>query len=235
LAKLSLCSEFPCFHLCFHQVDLGEEWRYFRPKVLQLNPRQQMESQHLPTATSNQVTELLRKWREGDQAALDALMPLVYDELRRVAHHYLQRERPDHTLQSTAVVHEAYLRLVDAPAQFQNRQHFFAVASQLMREILVDYARRCRARKRDGGYKLALEEVVRLPTKDVDVIALDDALKELARLDARQARIVELRFFGGLSIEDTAEVLQISRATVERHWATARAWLHGEMKRKGPP
>jgi RNA polymerase sigma factor (TIGR02999 family) len=189
----------------------------------------------LPRAASNQVTELLRKWGEGDQAALDALMPLVYDELRRVAHHYMQQERPDHTLQSTAVVHEAYMRLVDAPAQFQNRQHFFAVASQLMRQILVDYARRHRALKRDGGYKLALEEAIKLPTKDVDLIDLDNALKELARLDARQARIVELRFFGGLSTEQTAEVLYISAATVERSWASARAWLYREMNRNALP
>jgi RNA polymerase sigma factor (TIGR02999 family) len=147
-----------------------------------------------------------------------------------VAHHYLQRERPHHTLQSTAIVHEAYLRLVDAPVQFQNRQHFFAVASQLMRQILVDYARRHRARKRDGGYKLALEEVIKLPTRDVELIALDDALNDLARLDARQARIVELRFFGGLSTEQTAQVLSISPATVERSWASARVWLLREMR-----
>lgn len=189
----------------------------------------------MPRAASNQVTELLRKWRAGDQAALDAVMPLVYDELRRVAHHHLQGERRDHTLQSTAVVHEAYLRLVDAPAQFQNRQHFFAVASQLMRRILVDYARRRRALKRDAGYRLALEEGLNIPTKDVDLIKLDDALKELAGMDARQARIVELRFFGGLSLEETAEVLSISAATVERDWATARAWLYRQMKRNSSP
>jgi RNA polymerase sigma factor (TIGR02999 family) len=189
----------------------------------------------LPRAASNQVTELLRKWSEGDQAALDALMPLVYDELCRVAHHYLQRERPHHTLQSTAIVHEAYLRLVGAPVQFQNRQHFFAVASQLMRQILVDYARRHRAIKRDGSYKLALEDAVQLPARGVDLIALDEALKELAQMDAQQTRIVELRFFGGLSIEDTAEVLHLSTATVERHWATARAWLYRQMNRNGSP
>lgn len=189
----------------------------------------------MPRATSNQVTELLLKWSEGDQAALDALMPLVYDELRRVAHHYMQQERPDHTLQSTAVVHEAYLRLVDSSAQFQNRQHFFAVAAQLIRQILVDHARRRRARKRDAGYKLALEEDIKLPTRSVDLIALDDALKELARLDARQARIVELRFFGGLSSEQTAKVLCISRATAERSWASARAWLYREMNRSAAP
>jgi RNA polymerase sigma-70 factor (ECF subfamily) len=143
-------------------------------------------------------------------------MPLVYDELRRVAHNYLQRERFDHTLQSTAVVHEAYLRLVEGAVEFQNREHFFAVAAQLMRQILVDYARRHRSLKRDAGYKLALDEALKLPSKDVDLVDLDDALKELARMDARQGRIVELRFFGGLSIEETAEVLSISAATVER-------------------
>jgi RNA polymerase sigma factor (TIGR02999 family) len=185
--------------------------------------------QRLLGSTSNQVSELLRRWREGDHAALDALMPLVYDELRRVAHNYLQRERFDHTLQSTAVVHEAYLRLVGGAVEFQNREHFFAVAAQLMRQILVDYARRHRSRKRDAGYKFALEEVLELPSKEVDLVDLDDALKELARMDARQGRIVELRFFGGLSIEETAEVLSISTATVERSWASARAWLYRQL------
>jgi RNA polymerase sigma-70 factor (ECF subfamily) len=161
---------------------------------------------------------------------MDALVPLVYDELRRVAHNYLQQERLDHTLQSTAVVHEA-LRLVEGAVEFQNRQHFFAVAAQLMRQILVDYARRHRSLKRDGGYKLALDEALKLPSKDVDLVDLDDALKELARMDARQGRIVELRFFGGLSIEDTAEALSLSAATVERSWASARAWLYRQLKR----
>src|SRR5580700_9164364 len=185
----------------------------------------------LPGTTSNQVTELLRRWREGDQVAMDALVPLVYDELRRVAHNYLQRERLDHTLQSTAVVHEAYLRLVENAVEFQNREHFFAVSAQLMRQILVDYARRHRSRKRDGGYKLSLDEALKLPSKDVDLVNLDDALKELARMDARQGRIVELRFFGGLSIEETADVLSLSAATVERSWASARAWLYRQLKR----
>jgi RNA polymerase sigma-70 factor (ECF subfamily) len=162
-------------------------------------------------------------------------MPLVYDELRRVAHNYLQRERFDHTLQSTAVVHEAYLRLVDGSVEFQNREHFFAVASQLMRQILVDYARRHRSRKRDGGYKLALDQALKLPSKDVDLVNLDDALKELARMDARQGRIIELRFFGGLSIEETAEVLSLSAATVERSWSSARAWLYRQLNRNAAP
>ena len=180
---------------------------------------------------SNQVTELLRRWSAGDHAALDALMPLVYEELRRVAHNHLRRERMDHTLQSTAVVHEAYLRLAGGAGQFENRQHFFAVAAQLMRQILVDYARKHRSLKRDGGVKLAFDEVLKIPDKDVDVIDLDDALRQLSRMDARQGRIVELRFFGGLSIDETAEVLSISSATVERSWASARAWLYRQMSR----
>jgi RNA polymerase sigma factor (TIGR02999 family) len=157
-------------------------------------------------------------------------MPLVYDELRRVAHNRLQRERSNHTLQSTAVVHEAYLRLIEGTIEFQNREHFFAVASHLMRQILVDYARKHRSRKR-GGFKLVLDEALRIPGKNVDLLNLDDALRELARMDARQGRIVELRFFGGLSIDETAKVLSISAATVERSWASARAWLYRELNR----
>ena len=185
----------------------------------------------MPGDTSNQVTELLKRWGEGDHAALNSLIPLVYDELRRIAHNRLQRERSGHTLQSTAVVHEAYTRLVEGAVQFQNRQHFFAVAAQLMRQILVDYARRHRSRKRDGGFKLALDEAQEIPGNDVNLIHLDDALNELARMDARQARIVELRFFGGLSTDETAKVLSISAATVERSWASARLWLYRELNR----
>jgi RNA polymerase sigma factor (TIGR02999 family) len=185
----------------------------------------------LPDTRSNQVTELLRKWRAGDAAAFDALMPLVYDELRRVAHNRLQRERLDHTLQSTAVVHEAYLRLAGGAGQFENRQHFFAVAAQLMRQILVDYARKHRSRKRGRGYKLALDDAIKIPGKSVDLVDLDEALRELFRMDARQGRIVELRFFAGLSIAETAEVLSISAATVERSWASARAWLFRHLNR----
>ena len=180
---------------------------------------------------SNQVTELLVKWRDGDQGAFKDLVPLVYGELRRLAHHYLRSERPDHTLQSTALVHEAYLRLVSQePNGLQNRAHFFAVASQLMRQILVDFARSHRAAKRNQGCTLSLDEAVVLPqSKDVDLIALDDALSRLSRLSERQSRIVELRFFGGLSIEETSQVLGVSSATVERDWTIARAWLHREI------
>lgn len=187
----------------------------------------------VPGTKSNQVSELLQRWKAGDHVALDALMPLVYEELRRVAHNHLRRERVDHTLQSTAVVHEAYLRLAGGAGQFENRQHFFAVAAQLMRQILVDYARKRRSLKREGGgVKLAYDEALRIPKKkDVDVVDLDDALRELSRLDARQGQIVELRFFGGLSIDETAEVLSISPATVERSWASARAWLYRRMDR----
>jgi RNA polymerase sigma factor (TIGR02999 family) len=185
----------------------------------------------MPDTESNQVTELLKKWRGGDRTALDALMPLVYKELRRVAHNRLQRERCDHTLQSTALVNEAYLRLVENAAQPENRQHFFAMAAQLMRQILVDHARKHRSLKRHGGYKLALDEAIRVPEREVDLVDLDDALKQLSSMDGRQGRVVELRFFGGLSIEETAEVLSISPATVERSWASARAWLYREMNR----
>jgi RNA polymerase sigma factor (TIGR02999 family) len=184
---------------------------------------------------SGPVSQLLIRWKDGQNAALETLLPIVYDELRRVAHHYLQGERPGHTLQSTALVHEAYLRLaVQQPLQLQNRAHFFAVAAQLMRQILVDYARNRKAAKRRNDCKIALDEAVELPQKrDLDVLALDEALKELARLDSQQARIVELRFFGGLSIEETSDVLEISPARVKRDWATARAWLYREMDRTG--
>ena len=184
--------------------------------------------------TSTQVTELLVRWRGGDKAALDSLMPLVYTELRRIANRYLQGERSDHTLQSTALVHEAYVRMTeqDLP-QWQNRAHFFAVAAQLMRQILVDHARSHRASKRGGSaYKLALDEAEEQPlVRDVDVVALDDALKSLAHMDEQQSRVVELKFFGGLTVEDTAEVLGVSPSTVKRDWTTARAWLFRELNR----
>jgi len=193
-----------------------------------------MRGRPLQRGTSTQVTELLGRWRAGDREALDSLMPLVYQELRRIAQHYLSNERPDHTLQSTALVHEAYVRLTqqDLP-QWQNRAHFFAVAAQLMRQILVDYARSHRASKRGGNvYKLALDEAEEQPQAfDVDIVALDDALKSLAEMDGQQSRVVELKFFGGLSIEDTAEVLGISASTVKRDWITARAWLYRELDR----
>jgi RNA polymerase sigma factor (TIGR02999 family) len=182
-------------------------------------------------SASQPISALLSKWRAGDKQALEVLIPLVYQELRRIAQHHLRQERPDHTLQSTALVHEAYLRLMkQGAADIENRTHFLAVASRLMRQILVDHARGHRAAKRGGGLKLELGDAMAIQQEQgVDLIALDNALNELARLDARQSRIVEMRFFGGLSIEDTAEIIGISRTTVKREWATARAWLRREM------
>jgi RNA polymerase sigma factor (TIGR02999 family) len=182
----------------------------------------------------SQVTELLARWNQGEAAAREALVPLVYPELRRVARKCLAAQHGDHTLQSTALVHEAYLRLVSRNSvQWQDRVHFFAVASRLMRGILVDHARRRHAAKRGGAVvTLVLDEALSLPKKKaLDLLALDDALTGLSILDARQSQIVELRFFGGLSIEDTAGTLGISPATVKREWATARLWLHKAMHR----
>jgi RNA polymerase sigma-70 factor (ECF subfamily) len=179
------------------------------------------------------VTQLLVDWSNGDQSALDRLMPVVYDELRRLAGNYLRRERAGHTLQPTALVNEAYMRLVDQrQARWQNRAQFFGVAAQLMRRILVDHARVRQAQKRGGSEQeqLSLSEAERLGEKpDIDLLALHEALNELALIDEQQARIVELRFFGGLTIEETAEVLGISHATVERDWTLARAWLRREL------
>jgi RNA polymerase sigma factor (TIGR02999 family) len=187
--------------------------------------------------TSGQVTELLVRWRGGDREALDALMPLVYDELRRLAQHYLRLERSDHTLQSTALVHEAYVRLVgrDSPP-WQSRAHFFGIAARLMRQILVEHARAHRAAKRGGNaVKLTLEDATSVAQPvAIDLVALDDALQKLAVLDVRQSRLVELRFFAGLTIEDAAEALELSPATVAREWTIARAWLYREIARSAP-
>jgi RNA polymerase sigma factor (TIGR02999 family) len=183
--------------------------------------------------SSDQVTELLARWQVGDEAALRALVPLVYQELRRLAHHFLLNERPGHTLQSTALVHEAYLRLAKAEAgDFKNREHFLAIAAQLMRQILVDYARTRRAGKRDGGQRVTWSDALTWAhQRGPDLIALDDALSALSELDPQQGRVVELRFFGGLSIEETARVLAVSPATVKRDWRTARVWLHRQISR----
>jgi RNA polymerase sigma-70 factor, ECF subfamily len=181
---------------------------------------------------SQDVTQLLMQWTGGDAAALDQLLPLVYDELRRLAASYLRRERSDHTLQSTALVHEAYLRLVDQrETQYQNRAHFFAVASQMIRRILVDHARGHMRDKRGGGApKLSIDEALAVPGENnLDLVALDDALHTLAELDPRQSRVVEMRFFGGLSIEETAEALEVSPATIKREWTTAKAWLFRQL------
>ena len=187
----------------------------------------------LHSASSNQVTDLLARWSEGDAAAREALVPVVYNELRRVAGRCLAGDR-NQTLQSTALVHEAYLRLVGRDSlRVESRAHFFGIAARLMREILVDHARMRGAAKRGANcLTLTLDEAIALPQKhEVDLVTLDDALNRLAILDARQSQIIDLRFFGGLSIEDTSRVLGISPATVKREWATARLWLMREIGR----
>jgi RNA polymerase sigma factor (TIGR02999 family) len=176
--------------------------------------------------------DLFHRWRAGDREALDALLPLVYEELRRVARARLRNERGDHTLQTTALIHEAYLRLANgAPAQVNDHCHFISLSSGLMRQILVDHARAHLAAKRRGGCRVALAEDVAIsePGGEVDVLAVDDALTRLSHLDLQQARVVELRYFGGLSIRETSDVMGVSEATVKRDWATARAWLRREM------
>jgi len=191
----------------------------------------------MATVSSQAVSDLLARWQGGDEAALRALVPLVYNELRRLAHYYLKQERTGHTLQSTALVHEAFLRLAkQGHAQLENRAHFFAVSAQLMRQVLVDYARSRRAAKRNLGHKISWDDAITwAKQRTPDLIALDDALNELAKLDAQQSKIVELRFFGGLSIEETSQVLSVSPSTVKREWNSARAWLHREMKRGVQP
>ena len=179
------------------------------------------------------VTTLLVEWSVGNSQAFNELMPLVYDQLRQLAARQLRRELPNHTLHSTALVHEAYLKLIDqSRVQWKDREHFFAVASQMIRRILVTYARFRHASKRGGATMLAFDESIALPDrKDVDLVALDDALESLSRLDAQQGRIVELRFFGGLSIDGTARVMGISTSTPTRDWNVARAWLFRELSR----
>jgi RNA polymerase sigma-70 factor, ECF subfamily len=181
------------------------------------------------TQSPQQTTQLLVAWGRGDQAARDELMPLVYEELRRLAHHYMKQERPDHTLQTSALVHEAYVRLVgQKEIHWQNRAHFFGIAARLMRQILVDYARKRRYAKRGGDERRVSLDEANILSKEraADVVALDEALKSLAEIDPRQSQIVELRFFGGLSIEETAEVLGVSPGTVMADWTIAKAWLH---------
>ena len=185
--------------------------------------------------TQHQITQLLEQWGGGDQQALEKLTPLVYAELHRLASRYLRRERPDHTLQSTALVNEAYLKLAGQHSvRWQNRAHFFGIAAQLIRRILVDYARTRLADKRGSDApKLSLDDVLEsTAARDLDLVALDDALDDLAKIDARQSRVVELRFFAGLSVEETAEVMQMSPATVKREWTAAKAWLFRELRRQ---
>jgi len=186
-------------------------------------------------SSTHDVTELLIEWSNGDKAALDKLMPLIHEELRRLAHHYMSHERPGHTLQTTALVNEAYLRLVNRKGvHWQNRAHFFAIAATLMRSLLVDHARSHAYAKRGGdARKITIDEAMIVSQeRAAEVVALDDVLKQLANFDPQQSRIVELRFFGGLTIDETAEVLGLSPATIKREWSTARAWLYRELSKK---
>lgn len=184
------------------------------------------------STSQNSVTQLLIEWRDGDQTALDKLIPLVYAELRRLARHYMRRERAGHTLQTSGLINEAYLRLVDHKGmRWQNREHFYAVAAQAMRRILVDYARSRNYAKRGGDARVVeLEEAAVVAKQQVaDLVALDDALKDLASIDKRKSQIVEMRYFGGMSVEETARALGISSVTVMREWSTAKAWLLRQM------
>ena len=187
----------------------------------------------MPDSRSSQVTQLLAEWSQGDESALEALAPLVYEELRRLASSYMRRERPNHTLQATALVHEAYLRMIDQRVAWRNRGHFYAIAAKMMRRILVDHAKRTKAAKRGAGQApLSLNDAAELGSgSQRQLIALDEALTELARSDPERSQIVELRFFGGLSNEESAEVLGISPATVQRKWTGAKAWLYHELSR----
>jgi RNA polymerase sigma factor (TIGR02999 family) len=187
----------------------------------------------MPTPNPHEVSRLLLAWSEGDKAAMDQLMPLVYGELRRLAKHHMRRERAGHTLQTTALIHEAYLRLIDASqARLENRRHFFAVASRLMRQVLTDLARERGSHKRGGGAEqVSLDEALMVSEqRDEGLLALDEALSALAELDARKSQVVELRFFGGLSVEETAEALDVSVETVHRDWRLARSWLLRKLR-----
>src|SRR5437660_1237171 len=185
-----------------------------------------------PSVSPHRVTQLLREWTQGDDSALAELTPLVYEELRRLAHHYMEGERPDHTLQTTALVNEAYLRLADQTnPRWENRAHFFAVAARAMRRVLVNYARSQRSQKRGGGaLKVELDEAALVsPEESQEIIDLHEALERLATLDARKAQVVELKYFGGLNYDEMAEVLKISSITVRRDWRFAKAWLYTQL------
>lgn len=187
----------------------------------------------MPSASPQKVTQLLADWSHGEDAALAELTPLVYEELRRLAHHYMEGQRPDHTLQTTALVNEAYLRLADQTSpNFTNRSHFFAVAAQAMRQILVNYAKASQAQKRGGGArKVELDEAALIsPEQTREILDLNEGLERLATLDSRKAHVVELKYFGGLNHDEIAEVLKISTVTVRRDWIFAKAWLHSELQ-----
>jgi RNA polymerase sigma-70 factor (ECF subfamily) len=204
----------------------------YQPKATFLPGTRQKFFEEMTAPVPSEATRLLIDWSNGDREAAAGLMPLVYEELRQRARSYLQRERADHTLQATALVHEAYLRLVDQETTtWRNRAHFFGVAAQLMRRILVDHARRHRREKRGGAWdKVEFDEALTpAVSRNLDVIALDDALQDLTQLNPQHARIVELRFFGGLKTDEVAEVLKLSSRTVEREWRMARAWLRAQI------
>lgn len=189
----------------------------------------------MTTTSSHEITQLLLAWNDGDQTALDKLVPLVYGELRRLARRYMNRESPGHLLQTTALVNEAYMRLIDADqVKWQNRAHFFAISARVMRRILVDFARRSNKLKRGGNaIEVSLDEaLVVSANRGADLVAIDDALTALAELDPRQSQVVELRFFGGLKDNEIAEVLKVSHGTVRRDWRLARAWLHRELSNR---
>jgi RNA polymerase sigma-70 factor (ECF subfamily) len=190
----------------------------------------------MKVAAADNLTGLLMEWHEGDKSALDRLTPLVYNELRRIAHRYVQRERNGHTFQTTALVNEAFVRLAGAEeVAWQNRAHFFAVCAQVMRHILIDHARRRRYAKRGGeAQQVSLADADAMtPQRAAELVALDEALEELSRIDPRKARVVELRYFGGLSLEETAQVVELSEMTVRRDWRAAKAWLYRRMKAEG--
>jgi len=210
-------------------------WNLVWKRGLVRKHQQKRDSPHpcknlMDVSPVSSATVLLLRWKDGDRAALDQLLPVVYDELRRLARSYLRRERAHHTLQSTALVHEAYMRLVDQSTDWQSRAHFFGIAAQMMRRILVDHARAHSAAKRGDGLKVTFEEGMAIAEAgNLDVLALDRALEGLSKFDAQQVKVVEMRYFAGLSIEETAEALSISPATVKREWAMAKAWLAREM------
>lgn len=193
--------------------------------------RRTPQANEAATEPRGEVSELLLAWGDGDRSALDKLTSIVYDELHRLAHRYMKRERPGHSLQTTALVNEAYMRLVDYKRmQWQNRAHFFAVSAQLMRRILVEHARRHNLSRGGDVQHVSLEDAAVVGgNRDTDLVALDDAMNALARLDPRKVQVVEIRFFGGLSVDETAEVLKVSAVTVRRDWRTAKAWLHREL------
>jgi len=207
-----------------------EERRHFRVKVLTYRDTNSIE---MPSAPN--VTELLLAWQAGDHAALDKLLPAIQPELRRIARRHMAGERRGHVLQPTALVNEAYLRLASKDIQWQGRAHFFAVAAQVMRRVLVDYAReRARAKRGGDAFRISLSDAENLAKpRETDVVALDDALNALEKVDRRKSKVVELRFFGGLSLQETADVLQVSVGTIRRDWSLARAWLYRELGDSG--